>query len=67
MLLSDYMVEENLTHQALADLLGVTRPTVSYWLSGKTRPAPASALLIKKITRGQVNPDDFQNAWERAR
>jgi DNA-binding transcriptional regulator YdaS (Cro superfamily) len=65
--LSDYIAEQSLTHQAFADLLGVTRPTVSYWLAGKTRPAPVSAALIIQLTRGKVTPDDFQRAWQAAR
>ena len=66
MFLSEWIQQNNLTQQAVADLLGVTRPTVSYWLAGKTRPTPASASIIKRITKGKVRPDDFQLSWEDA-
>jgi len=67
MLLSDWLAEQGLSQQAFASLIGVTRPTVSFWCCGRTRPTPASAKILKKITRGAVTAEDLQRAWELGR
>lgn len=64
MLLRDYLIEQGLTHEEFASLIGVTRPAVSYWLTGKTRPNPTSAVLIARRTNGKVTAQDLQLAWE---
>lgn len=67
MLLIDWLHEQGLSQGAFARQIGVTRPTVSFWCCGRTRPTPASAKIIKKITRGAVTAEDLQRAWELGR
>lgn len=64
MLLRDYLIEHGLTHEEFASLVGVTRPAVSYWLRGQTRPNPTSAVLIARVTKGAVTAQDLQHGWE---
>jgi DNA-binding transcriptional regulator YdaS (Cro superfamily) len=53
---------------ALANLLGVSSPTVSQWRSG-LRPIPAERCVsIEKatlgaVTRKDLRPDDWMNIW----
>lgn len=62
--LSEYLAVNSLTMTEFAARVGVTRPAVSYWLSGKTRPRAAVAARIREVTAGEVTADDLQAAWE---
>lgn len=44
--LQQLMWDNNLTQQALADILGVNQTTVSQWLLGRKKPGYDSILLI---------------------
>ncbi len=51
------MIENNLSQQKLADILGVNQTTVSQWLLGKKKPGYDSiALLCKKF---DIEPNDL--------
>ena len=64
MLLRDYLHQRHLTQTEFADLVGVSRPACSYWLSGRNRPSPASTKTIESVTRGDVTAADLQRGWE---
>lgn len=64
MLLRDWISQNGMTHDAFAELIGVTRPAVSYWCSGRSRPGARSARVIATITRNKVTAEDLQLAWE---
>jgi DNA-binding transcriptional regulator YdaS (Cro superfamily) len=64
--LNEYLAENNMTMTAFAARVGVSRPAVSYWLCGKTRPAAPVAARIRQATGGKVTADDLQAAWEAA-
>lgn len=40
------MIENNLSQQKLADILGINQTTVSQWLLGKKKPGYDSILLL---------------------
>ncbi len=44
--LKDLMIENGLTQQKLADILGVNQTTVSQWLLGKKKPGYDSIMAI---------------------
>ncbi len=44
--LKDFMIENGLTQQKLADILGVNQTTVSQWLLGKKKPGYDSIMAI---------------------
>lgn len=39
--LNDYLIRSNLTHEQLADLLGVGRTALTKWLNGRSAPRPS--------------------------
>ncbi len=45
-IIKQLMVENNLSQQRLADILGVNQTTVSQWLLGKKKPGYDSILLL---------------------
>ena len=48
------------SHQQLANFLGVgAASTVFRWTNGERMPGKSNMELIKKKTRGKVNPSDF--------
>lgn len=53
---------------ALASHLGVPRPNVCSWVSGKKSPSIKTALIIERFTGGEVTrkdlfPDDYHLIW----
>jgi len=66
MLLIDYLETRGMTQQAFADLLGCSRPTISYWMRGLKHPRPYWVVKIRAATAGKVGPDDLQAAVELA-
>lgn len=44
--LKEFMIENELTQQKLADILGVNQTTVSQWLLGKKKPGYDSIMAI---------------------
>lgn len=59
-----YRSEKGLSQQELADLLQVSRQTVSRWESGKSRPQPGQAAHI--FARLQIEPEGDDAADVRA-
>jgi transcriptional regulator with XRE-family HTH domain len=57
--LRKFRAELKLTQQALADLLGVTRVTLSGWERGRALPSLAKAVLLEQ--RAGIPP----SAWHR--
>ena len=53
-----YRDEKGLSQQELADLLQVTRQTVSRWESGKSRPQPGQAAHIFELR--QIREEDVE-------
>ena len=44
--LKDIMIQNNLSQQKFADILGVNQTTVSQWLLGRKKPGYDSIMLI---------------------
>jgi transcriptional regulator with XRE-family HTH domain len=53
--LREYMQARELTQAELATQLGVSQPTVSDWLNGKTKPTAGRLLKISKKTGVSVD------------
>ena len=48
--LRNYRADLNLTQQAMAERLGVTRVTLSKWERGRARPSLEKAVLLEQQT-----------------
>lgn len=66
MRLAEWRKQEGYNQQQLADALGVTQPTISYWERSDDRaigspkvPSPDVVKRIWTLTRGAVAPNDF--------
>jgi DNA-binding transcriptional regulator YdaS (Cro superfamily) len=44
---------------AAARALGVSQPTVSYWLSGQQKISPEKALLAQRLSSGSLSASDL--------
>ncbi len=53
--LFDAMTEKGITQRGLADMIGVTQPSVSYIVTGRVEP---SLKLLKKISEALKVPAD---------
>jgi len=51
------LLGEYMTQEAIADLLGVTRVTVSNWARGETRPRAEHRLALVETARKQFPQD----------
>jgi len=51
--LEEYRLENKITQEELADMLGVTFAAVSRWLNGHARPNKIHAFHIKKLISGK--------------
>lgn len=60
--LSEYMAAQGLDDDAMAGLIGRSRPTVSRIRRRKTRPDWQTIERIKEATNGAVTADDFCEA-----
>jgi transcriptional regulator with XRE-family HTH domain len=58
--LRNFRSRKGLTAAKLAELLGVTKATISRLESGKQKPSFALAMKIKKETDGFVTWEDFE-------
>lgn len=56
-IIKQIMVEQNLSQQKLADILGVNQTTVSQWLLGKKKPGYDSIYLL--YTKFGIEPNLF--------
>jgi len=59
MTLSDYMAANNLRDWQMAEMLGVSRPQVSRYRSGKSYPPKEVAEVLVRVTNGAVTANDF--------
>jgi len=57
--LNEWMSRENINKSEAARRFGVSHTTVLRWASGRLLPAWNSLIVIKKVTGGDVTPDDF--------
>lgn len=44
-----YLVENNVSQQELSDIIGVTRPTIGYWVRGEVEPTPFNLKMIEQV------------------
>jgi DNA-binding transcriptional regulator YdaS (Cro superfamily) len=66
MLLRDYLLENDLTYTAAAELFGCSRPSVYYYAIGRMRPGARITANIMRETGGKVTADDHQLAYMKA-
>ena len=59
MKLSKYLKLHGLTHKEFADMVGVSRPTITIILNGHKNPSPLLTKTIQEITKGEVSFDDL--------
>lgn len=57
--LAAWMLEEDLTHVALAERVKTARTTVLGWLSGR-RPAVEHAIALHEVSKGHVSVFDWK-------
>ena len=67
MLLRDYLLENDLTYTAAAELFECSRPAVYYYAIGRMRPGARITANIMRQTGGEVTADDHQFAYMQAR
>ncbi len=60
MLLREYLDNEDLTQEEFALRIGVSRPTISYWMRGLKAPRPEHVMRIRHATNNEVTADDLQ-------
>ena len=58
MKLRDWLERENVSAKTFADMVGVRRQAVYYWLSGRA-PDAVRGKKIVEVTKGDVTPNDF--------
>lgn len=66
MLLRDYLLENDLTYTAAAELFECSRPAVYYYAIGRMRPGARITANIMRQTGGEVTADDHQTAYMQA-
>ena len=66
MLLRDYLLENDLTYTAAAELFDCSRPAVYYYAIGRMRPGARITANIMRQTGGKVTADDHQFAYMQA-
>lgn len=54
-----------MTQAGLARALGISRPAVSWWLSGRSRPTAALRARLEILTSGAVPAQEWATAMER--
>lgn len=59
MTITEYLAREGLSHAEFARRLGVEQSTVSRWVSGERRPEWPQLKLLRAVTKGAVQPNDF--------
>jgi transcriptional regulator with XRE-family HTH domain len=61
--LKQYLADQSLTQVELAERMGVSQPTISDWLSGKTSPSAKKLKELSSITG--VSIDELLGATPR--
>ncbi len=59
MTLTQYLSQQDLTHEAFAALIGVNPSTAWRYANGKRMPCRAAMRRIVEVTNGAVGPADF--------
>ena len=59
MKIADYMKLHGLSPAQMAELIGVSRPTVVRYVQGNRYPNSATMRRIMAATQGEVTPSDF--------
>lgn len=54
-----WLCEKRLSQGDLAAMMGVTQTCISRWCTGIARPRWHQFVLLARITRGYVTPNDF--------
>jgi transcriptional regulator with XRE-family HTH domain len=67
MTLNDYMKNNGMTDQKLADELGVSRSTVTQYRLGDRMPRPEILLRLLAATDNQVSPVELVGSLKRAK
>ena len=63
MQLRDWLLENDLTYTAAAELFGCSRVSVYYYAIGRMRPGARITANIMRQTGGEVTADDHQFAY----
>ena len=64
MTLDEWMLQECLTTQYVAEKLGLTSGAVSNYRHGRRIPQPDVLKAIQKMTRGKVRPISFRREYK---
>lgn len=59
MKLKEWMTWQKLTSRQVGDLLGVSRQAVERYVSGERVPRKTIMAIITRVTKGNVNANDF--------
>ena len=63
MTLKEWMQERQLSQQKLAEMLGVTQPTIARWVNTIQFPDPINIIKIRTVTGGKVTADSLVDQW----
>ncbi len=69
MLLEEYLARKGITQKDFAKKLNIGRPMLNHIVHGKRRMGTETAILVHKVTKGQVTRDEalfpeFYPAWK---
>lgn len=59
MTLSEWMTENDVSPESLANMIGVHWATIYKWRSGRSFPRLDQIVAIRRLTKGAVTADDF--------
>lgn len=65
--LNDWMKNQKLTDEKMAERLGVSRSAVTHYRSGLRMPAPQIMLLIEAVTNEEVTARDMMKNLRRVK
>lgn len=60
MKLKNWLRKSEMTHEQFAEIIGVSRPTISDWVNEKIFPNQEHRELITEVTDGKVKSKDFK-------
>ena len=65
--LHDWMKNQKLTDEKMAERLGVSRSAVTHYRSGRRMPSPQTMLLTEEITQEKVTAQDIMKNLRRVK